>query len=442
MRELSVLFWVALAFTLCTKPVDRPVAAVNGEPVTVGQLAATLPMRVDSTANMDSIRHNALDALINKKLFVQEAIKEGMEKDIQYQLELEKRGILNQELYNVVVKPVSQANETDLQTSYKLVQTEAHLKLIAVPTETLAQRVAADLDQGVPFETLAVRHSRHPSARSGGDLGFIPELYVDEPMQSKVLLLKPGQHTAPVQTDQDWEVVLLVETRPNAKVPPFGEFRQELEMRLQQQRRRELANKYLETMRRRLEYDPRGLEVLSRKPVDSITDAEKELPVATKDGAKYVKVERLLKVAATFPPGLDTAMKAYAVKREVEQDLLYEDALNRKLDRKPDVVQQLARRRDDILYQALFKKEISDKLNATDADISAYWHENRDKFPNRDSTAAAGMIRSRLLNEQRQVRLQEYQSELRSKARIHVNEKLLATVRREPPKPQPQKPGQ
>jgi parvulin-like peptidyl-prolyl isomerase len=442
MRKLVILLWAALAFTLCTKPTDRPVAAVNGEPITVGQLAAALPPRVDSTANMDSIRHSVLDALINKKLFVQEATREGMESDIQYQLELEKRGVMNQELYNTIVEPGNRLNEMDLQTSYKLLGTEAHLRVIAVMTETLAQRIAADLDRGVPFETLAVRYSQHPSAQSGGDLGFIPELYIDEPMRSKVLLLKPGRHTAPTAVGQDWQVVLLVETRPNSNVPPLGEFRQELEMRLKQQRRRELANNYLDDVRRRLEYDPKGLEVLTRKPVDSITDAEKELPVATKDGTKYVKVERLLKVAAKFPPGLDTAMKTYAVKREVEEDLLYQEALDRKLDRKPDVVQQLARRRDDVLYQALFKKEISDKLNVTDPDVLAYWHENRDKFPSPDSTAAAGMIRNRLLTGQREARLQEYLTGLRSKARIHVNEKLLATVRRELPRPQPQKPGQ
>ena len=178
----------------------------------------------------------------------------------------------------------------------------------------------------------------------------------------------------PVLVDNGWQILLLVETRPNEQAPPLGEFRQELEMRLKQQRRRELAQRFLADLRARLEYNPQGLEILKTRPVDSITDAEKEVPVAVKDGTKYVKVLRLLKVAARFPPDLDTAMKTYAVKREIEEDLIYQEALGRKLDRKPEVREQLARKRDDLLYQALFKKEVSDSLSVTNGDVFAYWH--------------------------------------------------------------------
>ena len=44
------------------------------------------------------------------------------------------------------------------------------------------------------------------------------------------------------------------------------------------------------------------------------------------------------------------------------------------------------------------------------------------------------MIRNRLLAERRQVRLQQYADRLRAAAKISINEKLLAAVKREPPK--------
>ena len=431
---MSILLVSVLAISSCGKPGDRPVARVNGAAIAASEVAAAMPLRADSTANLDSIRHSIVNSLVNKQLFIQEARRQGLEKDIEYQLELEQRATVNQELYNAIVEPANRLNEMELQTAYKLYQTEAHLKVIAVKDESTAQRLVQELDRGVPFETLAVRSSRHGSAANGGDVGFVPELYVEEPVRSRVLPLKPGQHTPPVLVDNGWQILLLVETRPNEQAPPLSEFRQELEMRLKQQRRRELAQRFLADLRARLEYNPQGLEILKARPVDSITDAEKEVPVAVKDGTKYVKVLRLLKVAARFPPDLDTAMKTYAVKREIEEDLIYQEALGRKLDRKPEVREQLARKRDDLLYQALFKKEVSDSLSVTDGDVFAYWHQNRDKFPNPDSLAAAGMIRNRLLAERRQVRLQQYADRLRAAAKISINEKLLAAVKREPPK--------
>ncbi|MBM3323762.1 hypothetical protein FJY69_09845, partial [candidate division WOR-3 bacterium] len=300
---------------------------------------------------------------------------------------------------------------------------------------TTAQRLAREFRAGVPFETLAVRNSTHPSGPSGGDMGFVPLFHIDEPVRSIVLGLKPGQLSEPIRTGDEYQLVLLSETRPNEKpIPPLGEFRQELEFRLKQQRRRDLANEFLTELRSRLEFNPEGLAILCRPP-ESITEAEREIPVAVKDGTKYVKVGRLLHVAARFPPALDTAMRHYTIKREVEEDLLYEEARSRGLDKKPDVTRALERRRADLLYQALYKQEVADRAQVTDQAVFDYWRANRDKFPNPDSSVVVGLVRNRLQTELRESLLRERLAELRAQARIKVNERLLATVRRDSPKP-------
>lgn len=433
MRTLSIPLIPALVLLACGSPKDKPVATVNGTPITVAALTEVLPLRVDSTADMDTIRHRALDNLITKQLFVLEAARQGLDTAIEYQYELERRAVINQEFYNQVVGPGDQFSEMDVQAAYRLLATEAHLKVIAVEYETTAQRIVRELDQGTPFETLAVRHSQHGAAANGGDMGFVPQLFIEEPARSRVLPLKPGEHTPPFKTGNSYQVLLLAESRPNEQVPPLAEYRQELEMRLKQQRRRELANKFLADLRARLEYDPRGIAVITTRPVESLTEQDLELPVAVKDGSKYVKVSRLTRVAARFTPALDTAMKNYAIRREIEEDLIYQEALDRKLDRNPEVSRKLARKHDDLLYQALFRKEVSEVMPVTDADVFAYWRLNRDKFPSADSNAAAGMIRNRLTGERRTSRLKEYTDELRRDAKVSINEKLLATVKREPP---------
>jgi len=431
MRQLLIPFLAALTLAACAGgPGRQTVAVVNGEKITAADVAAMLPENLDSL-RADTVKKQVLDGMITRKLFAQEAKREGMEKDAEYEVELEQKALLNQKLYDTITAPGNNVNEMAVQTAYKLLQTEAHLRLISVPDESLARRIAAELDRGAVFESLAVKYSKHPSAIKAGDMGFRPLFSIDEPLRTRVMVLKPGEHTQPTSLDNAWQVAMLVETRPaSPPLPPLGEYRQQLESRLKQSQRRELANQYLADLRARLTYNPAGLDILC-KPVDSITDAEKEVAVAYKDKARYVKVARLLATAARFPPMLDTMMKKYAVRRAIEEDLIYEDALNMGLDKLPDIRYRLAARREDVLYRALFKKEISDKLVVTDAEVADYFIKNRQNFASPDTNQVANMIRSKLLNERREARMREYVAGLKAKAKITIDQAALAALKKE-----------
>jgi peptidyl-prolyl cis-trans isomerase C len=421
----------ALAMVACAGGSSRQVVAVvNGEKITAADVAAMLPMNLDSS-RADTVKRQVLDGIITRKLFAQEAKREGLEKDAEYQVELEQKALLNQQLYDSVTAPGNRLTETELQAAYKLLQTEAHLKVISVAEESLARRLAAELDQGTAFDSLAVKYSKHPSAIKGGDAGFSPLLYIEKPLRATVVTLQPGQHTEPTQVAGEWQIAELVETRPASPgPPPLEQFRPEFERRLRQLRRRELADQYMVKLRDRISYNPEGLDILC-KPVDSITKVEQEVAVAYRDKSKYVKVARLIPVAARFPVALDTAMKKYAVRRAIEEDLRYEDALRMGLDKSPDIVRQLAARHDAVLYNDLFKKEISDPVVVTDADVMDYFRQHRDDFTSPDSSRVAGMIRNRLLTERRNAREREYVAELKAKAKITIDEAALAALKKE-----------
>jgi len=433
MKAMLPLILFAAFFLSCGGSADsKPVAIVNGDPITVKQLASVLPMNLDTTAQGDSVRARSLDNLIIKRLFVQEARRLGLDSGLSYQIETLQKGEVTQKLYDTITAPANKVSDADLKRARELLVTEAHVQMIAVRSESAASRILTELEQGVPFETLAVRNSTHASSVRGGDVGFIPELYLEEPLRSAVLVLKPGEHTKPVKTDQTWQILKLVETRPASPAPPAltePDFRAQLEGRLKQQTRRELANEYLATMRARLEYNEPGVQLLMTKPVDSMTEADKDVAVATKDKKQYVKVSRLLKVAATFTPGLDTAMKRYAIQREIEDDLLYEDGLARGLDKAPDVREKTDRAREDQLYRALFQQEITNKVNVTDADILAYHQQNQDKFVEKDIAKATPYIRNVLQQQGREAAYKSYVEGLRAKAKITIDEKLLKTVK-------------
>ncbi len=430
MRLLIVMAAALAVLGGCAaRPGSRAVAIVNGRPITVEDLSRALPFSTDTTAAGDSVRRAVLDALVLKELFVQEAERAGLERDIEYQYELEKKGIVTQELYNSIVAPGNRLGEAELQNAYRMLQTELHLQVIAVKSDSLLRVVQAELAHGAPFESVAARRSTHVSARAGGDLGFIPLLAVEEPLRSRVIPLEPGQMTEPTWFDNAWQIVRLLERRPaDPPPPPLGELRQELEMRLKQMRRRELANKFLADLRARLEFNPAGLDIMC-KPLDSITEADKEVWVAIKDKQKYVKVGRLLHIAARFTPALDTAMKKYTVRREVEEDLLYEEALDKGLAETPEVKEKLARKRADLLYQALYKRAVTDAVSVTDEAVAAYYEQNRGNFVDADPAAVSGMIRYRLQAEMRDSLFSALKDRLRAAANVKIDDRLIRQAR-------------
>jgi peptidyl-prolyl cis-trans isomerase C len=431
MRHSCIYLLAVLALVACAGSSSRQVVAVvNGEKITAVDVAAMLPQNLDSM-RADTVKKQVLDNIITRKLFAQEAKREGMEKDAEYQVELEQKSLVNQRLYDTVTAPGNRLTEAEIQAAYKLLQTEAHLKVIAVPEESLARRLSAELDQGAVFDSLAARYSKLPSAIKGGDAGFSPLLYIEEPLRTRVMALQPGQRSEPTRITNTWQIAELVETRPASPgPPPLDQYRPEFERKLMSLQRREIANQYLARLRDRIVYNPEGLDIMC-KPVDSITEADKAVAVAYKDKSKYVKVARLLPVVARFPVALDTAMKKYAVRRAIEEDLMYEDALRMGLDKSPDIVRQLAARREAVLYNALFKKEIADPVAVSDADVLDYFRQHRDDFTSPDSSQVTGMIRNRLLNERRDARMQEYVAGLKAKAKIKIDEAALAAVKKE-----------
>jgi hypothetical protein len=310
------------------------------------------------------------------------------------------------------------------------------MMVIMVPFESTARRIAAELDQGVPFETLAARWSKHPSGAKGGDVGFVPMLYVDKPVRAEVTKLAPGGQTPPTKTDEMWQIVRVVEKRPASPEPPGlddKEFYDQLKTRVQQQQRREVATRYVAGIKARLTYEEPGMQILMNRPVDSLTEQELDAAVAVKDGKQYVKVRRLTKVAAKFPAYLDTAMKRYAITREVEEDLMYEDGLRRRLDKLPKVASDLATRHDDLLYAAVYDEEVRSKVVITDGDIAAYYAQNRDRFVEQDLEKAKPYIKNQLTQQRHASALAEYAARLRAEVEITVDTNLLATVRPIPP---------
>lgn len=428
MRLTVILLWLTLAlFTGFCNNSNPIIAQINGAAIKKSVLLNALPRSIEAEKE-SLVVQDCLEGLINKELFVQEAIRLGLDSAIAYPLELEKKALVIYELFSDIARSNPPVRLQELQNAYQLLNIQVHCQVIAVREETLAQRLYRELQNGARFESLAFRYSIHPSKNQGGDVGTFPAYYIAEPMRSAILALPPGEFTKPVLFDSSYQIVLLLDRRPiEPPLPPFGEVKQQLEEQIKISRQRRAANEYVAKLRARLVYNPQGLAVFS-KPVDSITEAEKERWIAVRDSMKYVKVGRLLSIARRFSPDLDTTLRTYAIKRAIEDDLMYEDGLRRGLDRTPKVKEQIEKTRRKLLYETLFNRMVTSQIIISDTEVFNYYQTHHDRYLGGDFAAVAPLIRNNLIAERREAKRQEYLARLRSSAKIVINQRALKTI--------------
>ena len=109
---------------------------------------------------------------------------------------------------------------------------EVHARHILVATEDEAKAVAEEIAAGADFAETAKARSTGPSGPRGGDLGWFAKGAMVPEFADAAFALKPGEVSAPVQTQFGWHVIKL-EDRRVKPAPTFEEMREELTQQLQ-----------------------------------------------------------------------------------------------------------------------------------------------------------------------------------------------------------------
>jgi parvulin-like peptidyl-prolyl isomerase len=111
---------------------------------------------------------------------------------------------------------------------------------------------------GANFAELARQYSEGPSGPKGGDLGYFQANRMVRPFSDKAFSMQVGEVSEPVKTRFGWHVIR-VEDRKPARLIPFEEVREELEMELLQKKLVQAQNVFLR--RAKSEHD---IEYLTR----------------------------------------------------------------------------------------------------------------------------------------------------------------------------------
>ena len=121
------------------------------------------------------------------------------------------------------------------------------------------------------FATLARQYSACPSAQRGGDLGFFKRGTMVPAFEKAAFALKPGQVSDVVETKFGYHIIKVTD-RKAATEQTFEQVKDQILKDLQQQKKRRIAEKYVEDLKAKADivYPP-GKEQAAAPPAVSVT---------------------------------------------------------------------------------------------------------------------------------------------------------------------------
>jgi len=214
-------------------------ATVDGKPVTTEDakiyVAQTQPGAQYGALPNDQ-KKMIVDRLIERALFIDQAKKEGIEKDPEYQRLLDRdkeelmvRTWLTKQFKNTVISDSEAKAYYDKHADEFKIPAQVHARHILVKDEKDAQAITDQLkslkgeELKKKFIELAKAKSTGPTGPKGGDLGFFGPGQMVKPFNDAVFAMKQGDITTkPVKTQFGYHVIYVDEIKP-AKTVPYEE---------------------------------------------------------------------------------------------------------------------------------------------------------------------------------------------------------------------------
>ena len=274
---IFLLLFLALvvAWDKPASAVSKPVAKVNGTVLTEADLEEALneimPAGVFhggfSSKKRLQRRPQAFEKMIEKELFYQEAVKQGIEvdeqvikaerdktikrlggekqfkaalknaglTDAQYQQKLRKKHLVKR-LITVEVKDKAQATDEEVKVYYeknkeKFMRPEArritHILISVKANATLqereakrakAQEVIDKIEAGEDISVVAWDYSDGPYRVKGGDMGLVHQGRLYPPLEKEVFQLESGRLSGIIETIYGYHIVRVEEVRPTEQL--------------------------------------------------------------------------------------------------------------------------------------------------------------------------------------------------------------------------------
>lgn len=208
-------------------------------------------------------------------------------------------------------------------------------------------------------------------------------------------------------------------------VPPFDKVETDLTRRLEIEKKNKVAREFIDAIFKNacIEYNQPGLELLV-KPDSLLKPQDFEEWVLKKYKSKVVRVK-------TMRPAVKKLYDFYGfdpkvlVERELQPDLLYDEAIRRRLDRTADFQKKMQDALSELLSQKYYDQQILGLAPAVDsAEVFGYYtaHKAELKKTFKEAYADINML---LYQQKIEAKKIETLNQLRSKYPVEVFEKTL-----------------
>ena len=235
---------LALVAVVAIPAFAQNVAVVNGKAIPSSRVDAVVKQVIAQGQQPDSpqLREAVKKDLIAREVMMQEAVKQGFEKDATVKSQMETAHqtiVINALVRDFIAK--NPVKEADIKAEYERYKAQAgdkeyHVRHILVATEPEAKAVIAKLKGGAKFEDLAKTSLDSGTAANGGDLDWATPTSFPKVFSDAFVGLQKGAVTeTAVQTPNGFHIIKLDDTRAT-KLPALEEVKGQIEEALAQKK--------------------------------------------------------------------------------------------------------------------------------------------------------------------------------------------------------------
>jgi peptidyl-prolyl cis-trans isomerase C len=269
MKRLVVLIAIVVPFALmlsCAKKAEQK--AVSGYVAKVGSVTITqddveaelkaLPEQIQKMFVGAEGMERFVDELVKKEILYQQAKKEGLEKNPEYQKKVEdfKRISLISLLLEKEIESKAKVTDADLKKYYEAHKAELttggqlRASHILVKSEGEANKILEQLKKGGDFAKIAKEESIDKnSAVRGGDLGFFARGQMVPAFENAAASLKVGEIVGPVKTQFGYHIIKLT-GKKEGQLVEFDKVKDLLRQRATAEKQKELFDTYIEGLKK------------------------------------------------------------------------------------------------------------------------------------------------------------------------------------------------
>jgi len=243
MKKLLATFFLVLAAPLISinsfadeigKPTNRILLYVDDIAITedmyrqhFAQKGYVLPA---DKKQQKALQNKVINEIVNILLMAKQAVKQELDKtpEVQLSLEVARYNLLGKALVGEYLQNID-VQQSELDQAYKDIQAEAvkraeyNVAHILLDDEKTANEIVNQLKAGADFTELAKSSSIDPSAKDGGELGWVTDSMIEPEFGDAMHKLSIENNTSqPVKTRYGWHVIKLNEIKIQ-DVPPLQE---------------------------------------------------------------------------------------------------------------------------------------------------------------------------------------------------------------------------